>query len=252
MANHYTHGYLINPEHPVTVDLAGLGGTGGQVLTGLARINQALQALDHPGLHVTAWDEDVVTPANISRQLFCTSDIGMNKAVALVTRVNRFFGTSWAARAEKYTGSWASNILVTCIDTAEGRLQIASKMPTFRQYKGQPYNEPFYWLDLGNLTHTGQVVLGTVQPVKLSRRTKGVASLPTVVKKFPALKRVKDADQGPSCSLVEALTRQDLFINSALAQFGCDMIWKLIRHGVIRHQGCYLNLDTFTVTSIKI
>ena len=33
---HYIDNYLINPQHPVTVNLIGAGGTGSQVLTGLA------------------------------------------------------------------------------------------------------------------------------------------------------------------------------------------------------------------------
>ena len=34
---HYIDNYLINPQHPVTVNLIGAGGTGSQVLTCLAR-----------------------------------------------------------------------------------------------------------------------------------------------------------------------------------------------------------------------
>lgn len=36
---HYTDNYLINPQHPVTVNLIGAGGTGSQVLTCLARLD---------------------------------------------------------------------------------------------------------------------------------------------------------------------------------------------------------------------
>lgn len=88
---HYTDRYLLNPYHPVTVFVIGAGGTGSQVATGLARISVALQALGHPGLHVTVFDPDTVTEANIGRQLFSGSELGLNKAVALVTRINRFF-----------------------------------------------------------------------------------------------------------------------------------------------------------------
>ncbi len=33
--------------------------------------------------------------ANIGRQLFSETELGQNKAVSLVTRINRFFGYAW-------------------------------------------------------------------------------------------------------------------------------------------------------------
>mgnify|MGYP006977836843 CR=1 FL=1 len=45
---HYIDNYLINPQHPVTVNLIGAGGTGSQVLTCLARLDTALRGLGHP------------------------------------------------------------------------------------------------------------------------------------------------------------------------------------------------------------
>lgn len=99
---HYTDRYLLNPHHPVTVFVIGAGGTGSQVATNLARMSIALQALGHPGLHVTVFDPDTVTEANIGRQLFSESELGLNKAVALVTRINRFFGFSWEAKGQCY------------------------------------------------------------------------------------------------------------------------------------------------------
>ena len=80
---HYTDRYLLNPHHPVTVFVIGAGGTGSQVATNLARMSIALQALGHPGLHLTVFDPDTVTEANIGRQLFSESELGLNKAVAL-------------------------------------------------------------------------------------------------------------------------------------------------------------------------
>ena len=74
---HYTDRYLLNPYHPVTVFVIGAGGTGSQVATGLARMSVALQALGHPGLHVTVFDPDTVTEANIGRQLFSGSELGL-------------------------------------------------------------------------------------------------------------------------------------------------------------------------------
>ena len=67
---HFTDNDLINPTNPITVNLIGAGGTGTQVLTALARMNHALTELNHPGFSVRLWDNDVVTEANLGRQLF--------------------------------------------------------------------------------------------------------------------------------------------------------------------------------------
>lgn len=99
---HYTDSYLMNPQHPVTVNIIGAGGTGSQVLTGMARLDVTLRALGHPGLFVTVYDPDIVTDANIGRQLFGPSDLGLNKSQCLVTRINNFFGNDWKAEASFY------------------------------------------------------------------------------------------------------------------------------------------------------
>lgn len=250
---HYTHPYLRTPQHKVTVELAGMGGTGSQVLTGLARMNEALMGLGHPGLHVRAWDPDIVSTANMGRQLFSPADLNLNKATVLISRVNRYFGYEWQAMPELYTGKEKGNILITCVDTAKARLQIHSKVYFQQSSKTAPYDFAYYWLDIGNLQKTGQVVLGSLckisQPASKEKRK---FVLPTVVEKFPQLKRIKEELQGPSCSLAEALEKQDLFINSTLAQFGCNLLWKLIKDGEIRYQGCYVNLETLSVNPIRL
>lgn len=102
MKTHFTHEYILNPSHRVTVNLVGAGGTGSQVLSALARMDYALYKLGHPGLYVRVYDDDVVTDANIGRQLFRGADIGQNKANVLVTRINTFFGVDWEAVQERY------------------------------------------------------------------------------------------------------------------------------------------------------
>jgi hypothetical protein len=57
---------------------------------------------------------------------------------------------------------------------------------------------------------------------------------------------------GPSCSLAEALQKQDLFVNSTLAQLGCNILWKMFRQGMIEYQGLYLNLETIKVNPIGL
>lgn len=128
---HYIDNYLIDPQHPVTVNLIGAGGTGSQVLTCLARLDVTLRALGHPGLSVTLYDPDIVSGTNIGRQLFSDSDIGLNKAKCLITRVNNFFGNDWKAEPRPYPSvlkevkrDEIANITVTCTDNIKSRLDL--------------------------------------------------------------------------------------------------------------------------------
>lgn len=116
------------------------------------------------------------------------------------------------------------------------------------------YETPLYWMDFGNTQSTGQVVLGTI-PKKIkqpaSELYKTVDSL-KVITRFVKYARVKEVDSGPSCSLAEALEKQDLFINSTLAQLGCNILWKMFRNGMLEHHGLFLNLDTMKVNPINL
>ena len=258
---HYVDNYLVNPQHPVTISLVGAGGTGSQVLTCLSRLDVTLRALGHPGLFVTVYDPDIVTEANIGRQLFGPMDLGLNKAQCLVTRINNFFGNDWRAEARPYPqtvrdtrNNELANITVTCTDNIKSRIDLwnilkAVPVPNYRDY-----TTPLYWMDFGNTQATGQVVIGTVpkkvkQPASKLYETVGSLKVITRLVKYA---RIKEEDSGPSCSLAEALEKQDLFINSTLAQLGCNILWKMFRYGMIEHQGVYLNLATMKANPITI
>ena len=236
---HYTDSYLLVPQHPVTVNLIGGGGTGSQVLTNLARLDVTLRALGHPGLFVTLYDPDIVTEANIGRQLFGYSDLGLNKANCLITRINNFFGNDWKAVPAIYP----SNIK-----------DLRNVLKALPQYNYTNYQTPLYWLDFGNTQTSGQVVLGSI-PKKIKQPTSQIyQTVPSlkVITKLVKYARIKEDDSGPSCSLAEALEKQDLFINSTLAQLGCNILWKMFRHGMIEHHGLYLNLATMKVNPIMV
>lgn len=264
---HFIPNYLINPLHPVTINLIGIGGSGSQVLTSLARMHVALIALGHKGLHVRAFDADTVTEANLGRQLFSESEIGINKAVALVTRVNNFFGLNWEACPFRFNTAMTvkyknANITISCVDKAKDRFTIGKIIivkgekvhngTVYNSPKRAHYEHPYYWMDFGNTQTIGQVILGTcsliIQPT--SKQYEAVEKLPVVTDMFPDMK--DDPDQGPSCSLAEALEKQDLFINSALVQTGMSLLWKVFREGMITHRGLYMNLDKINVNPIAV
>ncbi|CAB4126433.1 PRTRC_ThiF, PRTRC system ThiF family protein [uncultured Caudovirales phage] len=250
---HYTPTYLLNPGHKITVNIVGLGGTGSHVLSCLGELNETLIALEHPGLHVYAYDHDTVSATNIGRQRFSQSDIGANKAAVLVTRINRYYGTEWEAIPKAYgEGDNVANITISCVDTVVARLEINKNLNILKNGIYDPMEQPYYWLDMGNSSKTGQVVLGTVKTAPgMEGVEEHVAILPTVVKMFPELRTIKDSDT-PSCSMAEAIAKQDLYINSTLARVGMNILWKLFREGVISYHGLYLNLDTMCMNPIKV
>ena len=247
---HYVHNYIINPPHELSVAVIGCGGTGSQVLTALGKMNYSLIKLGHPGLHVIAYDADIVTEANCGRQLFSEQEIGHNKAEVLVTKLNMFFGTQWDCVQENYgKDSRTANIVISCVDTVKAREAIAKSL---RQYGMYSEDKVYYWLDFGNNANSGQVILGTAgRKIEQPKRKHGcVALLPSVNEMFD-LSSLDDKHSGPSCSLAQALTRQDLFINSTLANIGMAILWKLFT-GIIEIHGSYLNLETMKVNPIKV
>ena len=259
---HYIDNYLINPQHPVTVNLIGAGGTGSQVLTGLARLDVTLRALGHPGLFVTLYDPDIVTEANIGRQLFSGSELGLNKAAALATRINRFFGYAWEARECRYPiitkeGDKSvplANIIITCTDNTCSRLDLWRFLKKYREYKNNDEKAPIYWMDFGNAQTTGQVMVGNIRSKISQPASSEYLPMPrmNVITEEVNYSTIEEKDSGPSCSLAEALERQDLYINSILAQVGCDILWKMFKEGRTLYRGAYINLDTLRVNPIPV
>lgn len=251
---HFTDSYLINPTNPVEVNLIGAGGTGSHVLTALVKMNHVLNALGHAGLQVTLWDDDIVTEANQGRQLFSDCELGLYKSVALINRANRVYGTYWKAQTVRFEKSkWdkipeqaKASITISCVDNVAARFKIADilrELQNERLYR----NQPKYWIDFGNSQYSGQVVLSTIGKIQqpTSKKYESVAELPFVTDEYADLLTHSEAtDDTPSCSLAEALERQELFINPSLAQLGSELLWKLFREGMVMYKGLFLNLKT--------
>ena len=260
---HFTENTLINPTNPVTVNLIGAGGTGSQVLTALARMNHALTELNHAGLSVRLWDDDVITEANLGRQLFAESELGLDKSVALINRINRFFGTNWKAETQKFVkddlgklqSNMKSEIYISCVDSVKSRFDIAEILNELKIDKSYYRNQCKYWIDFGNSQFTGQVLLSTIGNIKQpnSEKYETVENLPFITEEFGEILKVSESeDDTPSCSLAEALEKQDLFINSTLAQMGSSLLWSLFRNGLTENRGFFLNLKNFQSQPIKL
>jgi len=233
----------------VKVILVGAGGTGSHVLRGLASMHHAMVALGHPaGLEVVVVDPDTVSSSNIGRQNFWLSDLGQPKAEVLVNRCNMMLGTNWHALQEKVMKTSRFNspdLVIGCVDNRKGRDAILAA--TKRGLYGV---QSSYYLDIGNANSSGQYVLGQVVATGVKRGNR----LPHVADLIPEIidATLDDKDDGPSCSMAEALARQSLFINSSMATAACSLLWELFRNGHITHHGQFINIKTGRASPLSI
>lgn len=250
MLKHIINSRLLSNR--VQVALIGAGGVGSQVLSGLARLHTAMIALDHPGgLQVTTYDPDTVSESNVGRQLFSPSDVGQNKAVLLTHRLNTYFGLNWKSVPTKFqecveVHNIAPQLIISCVDTKAARRDIA-------RFCASRAHSVCYWLDLGNNLTDGQVILG--QPNFAKKRKKDAPLiLPTITDLYPVIMNASlpENDDTPSCSLAEALERQDLFIGQSIATFGLQLLWSLFRNGGVDHHGYFVNLKAGRVTPLAV
>lgn len=239
--------HLLTQQAKIT--LIGAGGNGCQMLSGLARLDRALRGLGHPGLNVTLYDPDTVSESNIGRQLFYPNDIGHYKAVVLMHRVNCTYGLSWEAQAVKFGRNHAdgynTDILITCVDSAAARRGIWEHLS-----HASTYFPATYWLDIGNRARIGQIFLTQVpRPPKLLRKD----ALPTLADVLPEIiDESIPEDDAPSCSLAEALAKQDLFINQHVVTWGLQLLWDLFRRGGIDIHGYWINLESGRVNPVPV
>jgi PRTRC genetic system ThiF family protein len=245
---HYFPGEVLGVARQTQILLVGVGGTGSQILSGLARMNQTLLALGGRGLDVVVADADRVSRSNVGRQMYSTADIGKHKASVSVTRLNMFFGTAWRAVNEmigKNTrlSNFRPTLLISAVDSGNARDDLSS----FARGNGL-----LYWMDTGNTLNTGQVILGSFWKAKQPSRS-FPNYLPNVLDLYPDIAEEDGkAYQGPSCSVREALERQDLFVNQWVATAALEILWKIFRHACVTEHGAFIDLMTMNVRPLPV
>jgi hypothetical protein len=75
--------------------------------------------------------------------------------------------------------------------------------------------------------------------------------LPTVTETFDFTK-VKEEASGPSCSMAEALSKQDLFVNSVLVQTAGSLLWSLLTDTGLDTRGFFINLDSYRTSPMTL
>lgn len=247
---HYAPAYFMNPVEPIKIMVIGAGGNGSIMMQLLARIHISLIGLGFMGLDVTLVDGDKVEISNVGRQMFSPEDVGHYKSTALITKINRFYDVHWKARQCYMTFNSSivqQNIVITCVDSLNARLDFIDKQMYFDTNKE---NRLYYWMDLGNSSNTGQVILGTMCSIEQPAKHY-VANLKHRFDLFPVEREEKE-DNEPSCNLAQALGKQDLFINQFVASYAADMLWELLRNYRLDYHGIFVNTNSKEVTKIPI
>ncbi|MDR5826042.1 PRTRC system ThiF family protein [Caballeronia sp. LZ043] len=233
-------------ERAWKVVVVGAGGTGSAVLPSLARLHHAMVELGHPGgIDCTVFDDDTVSATNVGRQGFYPNDVGEYKASLIVNRLNLLMGTDWRAQTRRFGAGDALynvDLIIGCVDTRAARLAIVCA--------GEHSNA--YYLDCGNDADRGQVVLG--QLCGKSYTKKHPERLPHVGELFPELVNAKlDAkDDAPSCSMAEALRKQSLVINQAIAVQAFNLLWTMFRTAAVPFSGVFVNLTSGRTNPIPL
>ena len=84
-------------------------------------------------------------------------------------------------------------------------------------YRGEDQLKQFVWIDCGNDNDFGQVIVTKLDAKNCDSKNY-----------FDYFPDAEDNENTPSCSMAEALTKQDLYVNAFCATIAVNQLWKLI------------------------
>ena len=220
--------------------------TGSAIIGGLPYLYQAMLAQGHPyGLRVTVMDGDTISPANSVRQPFSRAEVGLNKSIVLVNRLNIFWGLDWDAVPEHLTANHdirQCDIAIGCVDSRAARAVIECQTTRHRAVH--------YAIDIGNSESSGQFILG--EPLNAVNRRSRIR-LRTAAELFPEIiDATLDDDSQPSCSAIEALSRQQCFVNTVLAQHALALLARLFQYGKIYYHGAFVDVASSRAVPLPV
>ena len=249
-------------DTPLTIILVGCGGTGSYMALHIGRL---LGALGERGVEARAIfvDHDRVEAKNVKRQLFCDAEIGRYKAEVLAYRYGTAWGVDVRAVCERFSAKFDTpvqcpglTVIVGCVDNAAARKEIA------RALKRRPVafsKQPplLWWLDCGNHSDAGQVLLGNALYRKHLEDAfpspKICQSLPAPSLQHPELLKAKPEEKTStrlSCVELAEANLQSLNINSRIAAEASDMLTRLLVTRDLKRFACEINLPAGVMRSI--
>lgn len=226
--------------------MVGCGGTGSWLAPSVARIARVIQ---EGGKTANVWfvDPDHVEAKNIPRQNFCEAELGQNKAATLAGRLSAAWGLDIRVSRERFnpskisSGSWviydSVTVLIGCVDNAAGRKELAKALE--RNRADSPHRT--WWLDCGNMEHSGQVLFGSsVQPKQLegamvSSKICRALPAPSLVAPDLLVARPEESRRDKrSCAEIQLASAQSLAVNQMVASIATDYLLRIVFGGLNR------------------
>lgn len=234
--------------HLGEVVIVGAGGTGAQIARSVARMMYDMRRaqLHSPTLRLI--DPDIVAEKNVGRQLFTAADEGQPKALVLMRRFNLALGLEVSAVVEPFEAerhlpnSTHSILLIGAVDNGQARQQLAAA-------------EGVLWLDCGNFTNAGQVILGNTGKrervlQQMEAHPHVYRYLPNAALLFPQLLEPEPPAITPSLSCADLVVgEQGLVINDLIAAIASQYIWKLLYRQPIQSFASFIDGDSLSVRS---
>ena len=121
--------------------------------------------------------------------------------------------------------------------------------------KLEPQHRYKYWLDVGNFKSGGQVILGSTY-IKQKKSLNGIKTNPklkNIIELYPDLEKDdKQEIQEASCNVPQTMERDDLFVNSMIAEYAANLLWNMLREGYATVNGLFKNLQSYKTAPIPI
>lgn len=252
--------WALKPTQPYRIIVIGCGGTGAHLIPDLVRA----AAFAPSPIELIFVDGDRVEAKNITRQNFISKDQGKNKAAIMAQRYGQAFGMeiSYLDRylervkdltdildkdrklplRDLYSYRSGGQLIISCVDNNETR-RLIHKVSV-----SSVTNNTGWWLDSGNETDFGQVILSffsrgqqtdgnyrqeeIIQTVDAIRRGYGTGKLgwlPQITEIFPQILEAKGSAK-PDVSCVEQAEAdpQNILINRLAAANLLSYTYKFI------------------------
>ena len=241
--------------------LVGAGGTGAHLAEDLCRVMIQIRQAGKK-VTFTIIDGDIIERKNTIRQNYQLAEVGLSKAETLAFRCSAKYGIETTAIFDWFEEEiicrnlWNNlTVVIGCVDNATARNKIRSAL------KQNSVEGPasLFWLDCGNSSHSGQVLVGThsnfdiVKACDSLDNPKFLLQLPEPTLIHPELvipQPEEISENNLSCAEIQTRNYQSLFINRMTSAIAAQYILELTLSGGLKKLGTYLNLETMSIRSL--